>query len=67
MHSDGNRATGVFVSQTDLSLMLTTYGEISSEFDSFESGSWLLSSYILAMCVAQPLVKTKELLTLMPE
>jgi len=60
MHPDSNCAIGVFVSQTDLSLMLTTYGEISSEFDSFESGSWLLSSYILAMCVAQPLVRMKS-------
>jgi len=35
--------------------MLATYGEIASEFNNLESGSWLLTSYILAMCVFQPL------------
>lgn len=55
-HTTLMKRKGVFVSQTDLSLMLTMYGQISSEFDSFENGSWLISSYILAMCVAQPLV-----------
>lgn len=46
---------GVFVSQADTSLMLATYAEISSEFDRLENGSWLLTSYILAMCITQPL------------
>ncbi|KAH7396957.1 putative major facilitator superfamily transporter [Phaeosphaeria sp. MPI-PUGE-AT-0046c] len=46
---------GVFVSQADTSLVLATYGKISSEFNDLESGSWLLSSYMLAMCVSQPL------------
>nr|POE46903.1 vacuolar membrane amino acid uptake transporter fnx2 [Quercus suber] len=46
---------GVFISQTDQRLVLATYGEIASEFDDFELGSWLLSAYILAQCVAQPL------------
>ena len=46
---------GVFISQTDQSLVLATYGKISSDFHDFESGSWILSAYILAQCVAQPL------------
>ncbi|KAF2245268.1 MFS general substrate transporter [Trematosphaeria pertusa] len=45
---------GVFISQADTSLVLATYGKISSEFHDLESGSWLLSSYMLAMCVSQP-------------
>lgn len=46
---------GVFISQTDTSLMLATYGNIASTFGDLELGSWLISSYILAQCVAQPL------------
>lgn len=46
---------GVFISQADTSLVLATYGKISSEFNDLESGSWLLSSYMLAMCISQPL------------
>jgi hypothetical protein len=47
---------GVFLSQADTSLVLSSYGRIASEFDELDAGSWLLSSYMLAMCVAQPLV-----------
>ncbi|KAF9885035.1 hypothetical protein FE257_000766 [Aspergillus nanangensis] len=46
---------GVFISQADTSLILATYGPIASEFNRLKDASWLLSSYILAMCVAQPL------------
>ena len=46
---------GVFISQADQSLVLATYGKVSSDFDDLESGSWLISAYILAQCVAQPL------------
>ncbi len=46
---------GVFVSQADTSLVLATYGAISSEFDDLEDASWLLSSYLLAMCVGHAL------------
>ena len=35
--------------------MLATYGAVSSEFHDLDSGSWLVSAYILAQCVAQPL------------
>lgn len=46
---------GVFVSQIDQSFVIATYGAVSSEFNDLESGSWLVSAYILAQCVAQPL------------
>lgn len=46
---------GVFVANTDSSLILATYGLISSEFGDLGSGSWLVSSFILGQCVAQPL------------
>ena len=47
---------GCFISNADSSLVLATYGKISSEFGDLDSGSWLLSSYILAMSAVQPLV-----------
>ncbi|KAK3659472.1 hypothetical protein LTR56_001362 [Elasticomyces elasticus] len=46
---------GVFISQADQSLVLATYGKVSSDFDDFDSGTWLISAYILAQCAAQPL------------
>ncbi|WPH02263.1 putative major facilitator superfamily transporter [Acrodontium crateriforme] len=46
---------GVFISQTDQSLVIATYGNISSEFNDLDSGNWLISAYILSQCVAQPL------------
>jgi predicted MFS family arabinose efflux permease len=46
---------GVFVANTDASLMLATYGQIASEFDDLENAVWLMSALILASCVAQPL------------
>ncbi|KAL2211263.1 MFS general substrate transporter [Sarocladium strictum] len=46
---------GVFISQADTSLVLATSASIASEFNDFENASWLISSYMLAMCVAQPL------------
>lgn len=42
--------------------MLATYGRISSEFNDFESGSWLMISYSLAQCVAQPFVSWSKTL-----
>ena len=39
---------GVFISQTDQSLVLATYGNVASSFGSFDSGSWLMTAYILA-------------------
>jgi MFS family permease len=46
---------GVFVSQADTSLVLATYAQISSDFNDLQSASWLLSSYMLSMCVSQAL------------
>ncbi|KAF2164435.1 hypothetical protein M409DRAFT_67928 [Zasmidium cellare ATCC 36951] len=46
---------GVFISNIDSSLILATYGQISSEFNDFDSGSWLISGFVLASCVVQPL------------
>ncbi|KAI5366203.1 Putative major facilitator superfamily, MFS transporter superfamily [Septoria linicola] len=43
---------GVFVAQVDASLVLATYGKVASEFGDLDSGSWLLSAFILAQCVA---------------
>ncbi|KAF2099452.1 MFS general substrate transporter [Rhizodiscina lignyota] len=46
---------GVFISQTDFTLLLATIGDISSEFNDLQSSAWLFSSFGLATCVAQPL------------
>ncbi len=46
---------GVFISQADQSFVFATYGAVSSEFNDLSSGTWLMSAYILAQCVAQPL------------
>lgn len=45
----------MFVANADTSLVLATYGEISSEFKSLENASWLLTGYMLSMCASQPL------------
>jgi hypothetical protein len=47
---------GVFISNADGTLVLATYGTISSEFDAFGQGSWLTTSYALATCAVQPIV-----------
>lgn len=39
----------------DQSLVLTTYGSIASELHDYESGSWILSAYLLGQCAIQPL------------
>ncbi|KFA47509.1 hypothetical protein S40293_02154 [Stachybotrys chartarum IBT 40293] len=46
---------GVFVSQADSTLVLASYGQIASDFGSLQDASWLMSSYMLATCVAQPI------------
>ncbi|KAG0645632.1 Vacuolar membrane amino acid uptake transporter fnx2 [Hyphodiscus hymeniophilus] len=40
----------------DGTLVLATYGTISSEFGAFGDASWLTTSYALAMCAVQPIV-----------
>ncbi|KAL1311511.1 hypothetical protein AAFC00_001634 [Neodothiora populina] len=46
---------GVFVSQADTTLVMATFASIASDFGKLELGSWLLSSYLLASCVTQPM------------
>ncbi|TVY18331.1 Vacuolar membrane amino acid uptake transporter fnx2 [Lachnellula arida] len=46
---------GVFIANSDGSLVLATYGKISSDFNDLESGRWLLTASLLASCAAQPL------------
>lgn len=55
-------APGVFVSQADVFLVLTTYGQISSEFNALKDGGWLLTAYLLSQSVAQPLVRKQMML-----
>lgn len=47
--------TGVFIANADTSLVLATYGRISSDFNSLDNTSWLLTGYMLSMCGTQPL------------
>ncbi|CAJ2513180.1 Uu.00g012990.m01.CDS01 [Anthostomella pinea] len=46
---------GVFVANSEGSLVVASFGHIASEFNDLENGSWLLTSYVLAMAVAQPM------------
>jgi hypothetical protein len=48
---------GVFVANADTSLVLATSGTISSEFQDFENAGWIITSYTLAMCATQSLVR----------
>ncbi|MCJ1262596.1 hypothetical protein MMC22_002466 [Lobaria immixta] len=45
---------GVFIANADGSIVMATYGIISSELGSLESASWLVVTYGLAMCAVQP-------------
>ncbi|MCJ1311354.1 hypothetical protein MMC25_005025 [Agyrium rufum] len=47
---------GVFIANADGSIMLATYGVISSEVGSLDDASWLVVTYTLAMCAIQPMV-----------
>lgn len=51
-----NSCIGVFIANGDGSLVLASYGKIASEFEDLENASWLVTSYVLAMSAAQPLV-----------
>ncbi|KAK0114280.1 hypothetical protein ONS95_013775 [Cadophora gregata] len=46
---------GVFMSNADGSLVMATYGTISSEFGALAEASWLTTSYSLASCAVQPI------------
>lgn len=47
---------GVFIANADASIVMATYGTISSELGSLKSASWLVVTYGLAMCAIQPMV-----------
>ncbi|RDW82569.1 MFS general substrate transporter-47 [Coleophoma cylindrospora] len=47
---------GVLIANADTTLVLATYGTISSEFAAFSSGSWLTTAYSLACTAVQPIV-----------
>jgi MFS family permease len=47
--------SGVFISNADGSLVLATYGTISSEFGAFGGASWLSTGFMLSVCAVQPL------------
>ena len=47
---------GVFIANADGSIVLATYGIISSYIGSLDDASWLVVTYTLAMCAIQPTV-----------
>ena len=49
-------AAGVFIANADGSILLATYGTISSETGDLDNGSWLVITYMLAVCAVQPTV-----------
>jgi hypothetical protein len=55
--ADGEISAGVFVANADTSLVLVTSGTISSEFHEFGNAGWIITSYMLAMCATQSLVR----------
>ncbi|KAI9825530.1 MAG: hypothetical protein M1819_000522 [Sarea resinae] len=48
---------GVFVSNADGSIVLATYGIITSEFNELSESGWLVTSFVLGMCATMPLVR----------
>ncbi|KPI41291.1 Vacuolar membrane amino acid uptake transporter fnx2 [Cyphellophora attinorum] len=46
---------GVFVANADGSLVIASSQHIASEFEQLSQASWLVTSYVLAQCAAQPL------------
>ncbi|KIW77305.1 hypothetical protein Z517_09751 [Fonsecaea pedrosoi CBS 271.37] len=46
---------GVFVSNLDGSLIIASSQQIASEFNALSSASWLITSFVLALCASQPL------------
>ena len=53
--------TGVFISNADASLVLATYGVISSELGSLANASWIVVTYGLAICAVQSMVSGPSL------
>ena len=53
---------GVFIANADGSIVLATYGIISSDIGSLNDASWLVVTYTLAMCAIQPTVSRQSVL-----
>ena len=51
---------GVFIANADGSIVLATYGIISSDIGSLDDASWLVVTYTLAMCAIQPTVSRQS-------
>lgn len=50
------RYPGAFVANADASIVMATYGTISSELGSLEDASWVVVTYSLSMCAVQSMV-----------
>ncbi|KAF2798071.1 MFS general substrate transporter [Melanomma pulvis-pyrius CBS 109.77] len=46
---------GVFVANAEGSIVLAAYGRIASDFNDLDNASWLVTSYVLAVSVTQPM------------
>ena len=53
-------AEGVFVANLDGSLIIASSQQIASEFNALSSASWLVTSFVLALCASQPLVSVAQ-------
>ncbi|KAL8820050.1 MAG: hypothetical protein Q9223_001656 [Gallowayella weberi] len=47
-------ASGCFIANADGSIVVATYGTISSDTGNMSSGSWLIVTFMLAVCAVQP-------------
>lgn len=52
---------GVFIAQADSSVVLATSQDIASEFSALSGASWLITTYTLAQCACQPLVRGRRI------
>lgn len=48
---------GVLIANADGSLVIASSQYIASEFNALSDASWLVTSYVLAQCASQPLVR----------
>lgn len=48
---------GIFVAQTDGSILMATHAIIASEFNALKNSSWLIISFSLAGAATQTLVR----------
>jgi MFS family permease len=57
---------GVFIANADGSIVLATYGIISSDIGGLDDAIWLVVTYTLAMCAVQPTVSRRRQCTECP-